>query len=406
MRHSARWTNSIRAGLISACCGLALAVQSAPAWAQAQAAAPAPQAEILDLMPQPVLPAPSALERARAVRRARASERLRLIPLRNIPAPIMAFLLDPQHQPEPLIFGSSRRNSHDMPDDGMKSFLATFPVPALPPGVSVEALTKPMEALLLSGPPEAVASWAAAISVLDKPLRQVEIEAQMVQLPRSALKDLQVPTDSPGPHLLAGDASARLRQLLQSKQARLVSAPRVTAIAGLTASLSSTTSIPAHIVPDLEGGQKSGEFVPPGRIWIARGIGLTVRPTLRANDEIDMELAAGTSWHIQSALGAIPLRLAQRASFLAHDGSSYLLYARPGFASPAFEVEPVAPFASADAAAPKPPEPALVAGAQDGADGLVSAFIVCARIIRRAPFEQEAQQIQELIDSGAVRDER
>lgn len=325
----------------------------------------------------------------------------------------MAFLLDPQHQPEPLLFGVSRRNSGEMPDDGMKSFLATFPVPALPPGVLVEVVAKPQDVLRLSGPPEATAAWAAAISALDKPLGQVEIEAQLVQLSPSALKDLQVPTDSSGPHLLANDVGARMRKLLQSKQAKIVSAPRVTAIAGLTASLSSTTSVPARIVPTLESDRISGEFVPPGRIWIARGIGLTARPTLRANDEIDIELAAGTSWHIESALGSLPLRLSQRASFRAHDGSSYLLYANPGFAPPAFEPEPDAPaFLAAPnphtpgvPAAPGLPKAAPVAGAQAGADGMVSAFIVCARIVRRAPLEEQAQ-IQELIDSGAVRDER
>lgn len=300
-----RFAKLIGIGLAPTC--LLAAVSACPLPAQAQA----PEVPIPEPAPQDSPPAPE---------KARDGE-LRSVPLRNIPAAVVAFLLEPRHQPEPLMFSTSRRNSSNLSGDAAKSLAEASPPSVLAPGVSIEKVDQAGNALLLRGEAGALDTSEKAIRALDKPLQQIEIEVQMVQFVPDALKYLSVPTDVPGPHLLAADVPTKLRELLGSKRAKVITAPRVLAISGLTASLSSTTSSPARIVPatDIKGGEvpASPQFMPPVRLWVQRSIGMTVRPTVRPDNSIDMELAAGISWQIQGELGSAPLRRARQVSFSA-----------------------------------------------------------------------------------------
>lgn len=318
----------------------------------------------------------------------------RRVSVRNMAPDVMAFLLDPEHQPEPLTFSISRHNSSALSGDNAKELAEAFPQPKLDAGASIEKVEKEQNALLLRGTPEALDAWAKAIAELDKPLQQVVVEMQLMRVSPQALKALGVPTDAPGPHLLGGNMNAKMRDLLQTKQVKIVTAPRVLAISGLTAALESTTAIPARVAPLPDGDDKTkadaAAVVPLGRFWVWKSMGMAVRAIARPNDTIDMELAAGFSRRIHSELRDAPMSRPQGVSFLAQDGRSYLFYAGPNFES--------AP-PKRDAANSPVPQPAQIA--QPDAEGQIAIYIVQASIVRRAPIGDQIL-IAELIRQGRV----
>jgi len=242
-------------------------------------------------------------------------------------------------------------------------------------------------------------AWQKSIEVLDKPLRQVEVEAQMLKLTPQALKYLQVTSEVLGPHDLGRDASAKISELIKSKQAQISSAPRVACISGLTAALVSTASVPARLVPVASVGSAAdpswNTLVPSDRVWVETSIGMAVRPTLLPDGAIDMEMALGRSLQVQITPGAARLRPAQQVSFQARDGRSYLLFAHPDFTSPT-------PLIGAEPANPLAPtllKP--ITSAQPDAEGKIAVFIVRASIVKRFDDQDEAK-VQELIQQGRV----
>ena len=345
-------------------------------------------------------------ERVGAVQPKAEGTEERLVRVRNWTAADIAFLLDPEHQPESMLFRVSRENSAAISGDMAKELAEVYPRPVLAPGVSIQKVVEPQNSLLLRGTPQALDAWQEAIKALDKPLQQIDIEVQLVRLSPQALRALGAPTDAPGPHLLAEDAYGKMRELVKGKQAKVVTSPRILCISGLTAKLGSTTAIPARIVPVLDGDDKArsdvAALVPPGRFWIRWGINVAVRPVVRP-DAVDMKLAAGILWHIQTEGGSAPVRRVPEVSFRAQDGRSYLLYASPNFAPPA----PPAPLKSGApdgfTPQPAPPQPAQIA--EPDAEGQVSVFIVRASVIRRAPTEDQVRDralMDELIRQGRV----
>lgn len=353
-----RLRNRILIAAVPACLTVALAARSLPVRAEA--------VDAVGAQPQPLAGKPEA----------QAGEILtRQVPVLNLPAPTFAFLLDPQHQPEPLMFSTSRLNSAALASAG-PSPSELFAVPTLAPGVSIVEASDLHNALTLRGEAGALDAWQKAIETLDKPLRQVEVELQMVRLAPAALKELGAATDVPGPQLLRGNFIENLRRLLVNGQAKVLTAPRVTAVSGLTASLSSTTMAPLPVP-----GNKNWAVPLPERIFVGQGVGMAVRPTLRPDDLIDLEMAAGFSWLAQAEGGApVPLRPAQRFSLRLRDGDSGLVYANPNFAPPAAE--------------PLQAAPSSASGAQPDAEGKVAIFLVTAHIVRRSPVEEGGAPIK------------
>jgi hypothetical protein len=308
------------------------------------------------------LPRPVAAQPPDALQEIQPAPATRSIRLRNLAPAIMAYLLSPEFESEPLVFATSRRNSQGLGHQALREIPSGFDVPDLPFGVSIE-VDETQNKVTLRGAAATLDVWEKAIATLDKPLPQIAVEMQMVTLSPVALAALGTPQDALGPHRLEANAQQKLQDLIKANKAKVVTAPRATAIAGLTASLLSTTSTPTEV---------NLERTP---FYINRSIGMTVRPYLRGDGDIDIEMAAGYAWAVQvQGEAAVPLRRAQSLAFRAHDGYSYLLYARPNFEPPT-------------------PSAAPVTGASPDEKGDFAAFIVTARVVKRSPIEEAAPQL-------------
>ena len=175
----------------------------------------------------------------------------------------------------------------------------------LPEGVERIVAIDPQNALLVQGTPEGIAALTQIIEFLDRPLRQVEIEAQFVEVALDATKNFGIdfssnsgpfsvqapgfaPGTSPGSFSLGfvrNNFQATLRALASSGRAKSVNAPRVTAINNLTASLQSFSSTPivlASTTTGIGGQQSTAQQL----FYFTTTIGLTVTPTINNDDTI------------------------------------------------------------------------------------------------------------------------
>ena len=191
------------------------------------------------------------------------------IKVRNMPANLLAYWLDPAHNPVPIQIQESKINGGDQ-NYGWTSGVAkmtrqlgngngprNFKIPG---GLGIESITSidPENTLLVTGSDVGVAVLSALVREIDVPMGQVEIEAQIwevapaefAQLPlefRNASRSTAPSNDATFGELAfapldddISDVTRQLQDWANTDRARLITAPRVTAIDGLAASLTST----------------------------------------------------------------------------------------------------------------------------------------------------------------------
>jgi type II secretory pathway component GspD/PulD (secretin) len=177
----------------------------------------------------------------------------------------------------------------------------------LPEGVDRIVAVDPQNALLVFGTAEGVRELQDTIAILDRPLRQVEIEAQFVTVSTADSRNFGIDFStaqgnfnasntgfaSPASQgsfqvgFVRGNFQATLNALLTKNRAKLITAPRVTAINNLTASLFSTTSRPLILTTAVQGGGlNGGQAQGQNLIYIESNTGLTVTPTINNDDTI------------------------------------------------------------------------------------------------------------------------
>ena len=171
----------------------------------------------------------------------------RAIEVKNVPASLLAFQLDPAHNATPLqltvpyTFGFDKLEETTSPKKGEKG---TFSLPA-----SIERLV-PFDAqqllLIKGGDADSMRQLQELVSILDLPLRQVEIEARLVQLSSEDLKKF-LPSLSNN-NILPNNSNfqvgfvpnnfpSKLDALTKENRAKVLAAPRVTAINNMSASI-------------------------------------------------------------------------------------------------------------------------------------------------------------------------
>ena len=142
------------------------------------------------------------LEIAPAKETTRSAHYLRL---HNVSARIMAWWIDPTHNPEPIEIAYSRKNVQpvkqawnvvpEIPYGSPKHINPALSIqspPKLPAGIDQIIGVDPQNTLLVYGTEEAVSQLKAIVAALDKPIPQVEIEARFVQVTPSALDALGI----------------------------------------------------------------------------------------------------------------------------------------------------------------------------------------------------------------------
>lgn len=181
---------------------------------------------------------------------------------------------------------------------------------ALPEGIESAVAVDPQNAILVYGTEAGVRKLQTIISYLDKPLQQVEIEAQFVTLNTNDTRQIgidfqsnngpfttnltgQAPAPTAGAFTLGyvrNNFQARLNALISRSRAKVVNAPRVLAINNLTASIESEVQTPiilTTVTTGIGGQQSQGQDL----LYIPTSIGLEVTPTINNDGTITVVMS-------------------------------------------------------------------------------------------------------------------
>lgn len=220
------------------------------------------------------------------------------IKLRNAPVSFVAYWLDPLRQTVPLQLQQSRRssgyslrNTADLPrQPGNGNGPRDLKMPA---GIESILAVAPQNVLRIRGAASAIEELKKLLVELDVPLRQIEVEAQFCELSQRALKELPLEFVSNEHTPYAASVSlvpptiiADLNRLIAANEVRVITAPRITAIDGLTAQIMTTESIPMVMAPQI-GKLKDQLDVrkqwAPGISFVEVETGLTCTPVLQGD---------------------------------------------------------------------------------------------------------------------------
>ena len=201
------------------------------------------------------------------------------IPVRNVASNLMAYWLDPNHQPMPLQIQISQKNAGRLYGEG----IGVVPQPGngngpnnlkLPQGILGLVSVDPQNVLRVRGTKTGIAALQKLVQQIDVPLNQVGIETQIWEMSPATFQNLPLvfqdttkPADArrvPRPTgdkndaalnpvlmsrvALAAPASdiAPTTQILEAhlkdKSARLIAAPRITVVDGWVATLGTDKS--------------------------------------------------------------------------------------------------------------------------------------------------------------------
>ena len=188
------------------------------------------------------------------------------IPVRNVNPSLLAYWLDPNHQPMPQSLKSSARNggywTYSLDKMTRQPGNANGPRDLkLPDGVEIVAAVEPQNLLLVRGTTASVEQLRKLAKEIDVPLSQVEIQAQLWEVAPPELAalplkfyDSTVSDEKPAPlfaqaafALTTDETSRALQNLAEHQRARLITAPRVTAFDGLAARLMMTETRPIAV---------------------------------------------------------------------------------------------------------------------------------------------------------------
>lgn len=180
----------------------------------------------------------------------------------------------------------------------------------LPGDIQQLVSVDPQNVLLVAGGTEEdIRRLQELIDVLDQPLRQVEIEAQFIDLQTQDATAFGIDFSTSRGNVDAsttglasapvqgsfqvgfarGNFQARLNALIADNRAKLITAPRVTAINNLTATLVSTERRPlilTSVSQNIGGQQAQNQRL----IFVSTTVGLTVTPTINGDDTITVAL--------------------------------------------------------------------------------------------------------------------
>lgn len=190
----------------------------------------------------------------------------------------------------------------------------------LPAGVDRIVAVDPQNALLVFGTPEGVAQLRDTIAFLDRPLRQVEIEAQFVSIQTTDVSAFGIDfttargnfnantagfqsgspsAATPGIQVgfVRGNFQTSLTALQASSRAKVLSAPRITAINNLPASLRQSIQTPIQLTNTVTNSNLGGNNTNTNTnvFYISTDISLDVTPTINNDDTVTVRLQPNVS---------------------------------------------------------------------------------------------------------------
>jgi type II secretory pathway component GspD/PulD (secretin) len=263
-----------------------------------------------------------------------ATKRNHLIPVKNVSPSIMAWWLDPVHNTEPVQFQNSRTAAEGVLPPSEKDPGKPLGDYKLPDGIDRLVAVDPQNSLLVFGTATGISQLEKVVASLDKPLRQIEVEVQYLQISDAELKKLGsknfIPTSPKDPTswaILTSDSelkhiqdsahlgfirSSTIATFVEKTKARLITAPRVTAFDNQAASLRSETSRPFILASETAIPTYTEPDAQCLLYWSSR-LGITVRPTINNDGTISMALAPGLTIQLQ-----VQAKEASKARSIAH----------------------------------------------------------------------------------------
>lgn len=272
------------------------------------------------------------------------------IPVQNVSPHVMAWWLDPHSNPEPAEYAQSRQLPGSNTTSTPAARSGTGQTTATPPqksnslldigaGHEVQSVVAvdAQKMLLVLGTAEGLQQAKTLIGYLDRPLRQVEVEAQFVEVDAATAQELGINfntasgpfTTGPATGALSanlalgffrGNLQAKLNALAIQKKAKITSQPRVTTFNNMTARLENSFSVPATLgIKD-----EKGEFQPlptsptttPSLVLQTRHQ-FTVTPTINNDDTVTLALAvAREQWLAREAPAGLAPANSDQAIFL------------------------------------------------------------------------------------------
>jgi hypothetical protein len=237
-------------------------------------------------------------------------------PVRNVTPSLVAYWLDPASQQMPLTLKASLALGTD---SEVFNKLPRLPGNAngpaglrMPLGVKRVIAVDPQDLLLAVGTKEGLQALDALLPTLDVPLVQYEVEAQFLQMSRADFFKIgldfgQFAEQNPnsigsvlGPGTKRQNSPNTMGRFIKEGRIKLISAPRVTTMDGLTAQAVQTTSIP--IVVNQEAFKQAASQKPVNATqgatpemlramgYVSTSIGMRVTPYQNANDLISLSI--------------------------------------------------------------------------------------------------------------------
>ena len=193
-----------------------------------------------------------------------------MIDLRNVKPSVMAFWLDPQRETSP---------------DAKRFPLQVDPsLVVLPSGITNITASDKTNEISIRGSQQSVEKLRALIAFLDKPIPMIEVEMQMVQLPKTLMPSTATTKmASSNPDVEAFDGR-EIVKLIAVGKAKIVHAPRVTTFNKMQAMIVSMGSN-TFFAPPLDAEGKSNRS-----ITIGFGQKFSVTSTLNRDETFVLDL--------------------------------------------------------------------------------------------------------------------
>lgn len=167
----------------------------------------------------------------------KAPELTRTIKIKNLSSALIAYWLDPKHNPRPVALGEVNSNRFGAPREAEEE--GTFSLPG--DIAQITSIDAQNVILVTGGVTEDVNRLEELIDVLDQPLRQVELEAQFVEIDTAAVEKLGIRFSDKIGDIQIGSVRDNfyltLNGVVASGQAKIIGHRSATAINNLTADM-------------------------------------------------------------------------------------------------------------------------------------------------------------------------
>ncbi|MBV9864512.1 MAG: hypothetical protein JO316_04130 [Abitibacteriaceae bacterium] len=232
------------------------------------------------------------------------------IKLRNMSPRMMAWWIDPKHNPVPLGFNEKTddvdENAKELGANNGQMALPNKAAPLfdLPEGIESIVAVDPQDVLLAYGTTAGLNHLRFVIDYLDKPLRQIEVEAQYVAMTVQDAQELGIERLNTQRidnaymselGLLRRDYRRILDHLIQQNRAKVISSPRVTAINNASARIVTSLKTPVYISINPQGGEPpvsstASSLKRENQFYVASQSGLRVTPTINNDETITLRM--------------------------------------------------------------------------------------------------------------------